>query len=133
MLSAIGHAVIDPGTHYYVHGFTETGAALFRCNAESTELARIETAAGTPVDAAARENVQQSNFFSQTQRMIERGKRDTCADAQTLGTRSRIRAHHGDRRTYAVIVKVMLGQPDGVVARLVHDLNTLKRALVHGR
>src|ERR1700681_2668556 len=126
MTTAIGHTIVDPGTHDDIHGFAEARATLFDGNAENTELARIEAAAGAPVNAAAGENVEQCNLFSQAQRMIERCKRDAGAYTQALGTSGRIGAHHRNRRTYAVIVEVMLRQPDRVVAGLVHDLDTLE-------
>jgi hypothetical protein len=50
---------------------------------------------------------------------------------QFFGARRGIRAHHRNRWTDAVIIEVMFGEPDGVVAAAIHNLDSFQRALVY--
>ena len=88
---------------------------LGRRDAEGLELARIESAPGAPVHATARQNIEQRDLLGQSQRMIQRGECHRGADAQFFRARGRIRAHHRNRGAHAVVVEMMLGQPDRIV------------------
>src|SRR5262245_31259073 len=65
--------------------------------------------------------------------MVKGGQSDARANAQSFRARRRVRAHHRDRGTHAVITKMVFGEPDSVISGLVHNLDTLQRTLIHDR
>src|SRR5580700_2909438 len=65
--------------------------------------------------------------------MVERGERHRSADAQTLRPRSGQCPDHVHRGADAKAAEVMLGEPDRVVAGLVHDLDPLQGAGIDRR
>ena len=106
------------------------GALSSPGNAEGGELAALEAAARAPVDPAARQHVQQRHLLGEAQRVVERRQRHRRADAQPFGARRGHGAHHVHRRADREAGKMMLGEPDGVVAGLVHDGEALERRFV---
>ena len=62
-------------------------------------------------------------LFGEPQRVVEGGQRDGHPDPETPGAGGDVGRHDVDRGAYAVGVEVVLGEPDAVVARLVHDLH----------
>src|SRR5437899_1459393 len=105
-------AWIAPGLQHDLDSLVEADVTFVWRHAESAELARIEAAAGAPIDAASGQNIEQGDFLGEAHRMIERGERHCGADAKPLGASGSVGTHHGDRGAHAIIVEVMLGEPD---------------------
>ena len=123
--------LIGPGFQHDIDGLMEPRRAFLAGDAERRELTAFEAAARAPVDPAAGQNVQQRHFFRQPQRVIKRRQRHGRADAQSFGPRRRHGPHHVHRRAHGKTGKVVLGEPDGVVAGLVHDGKPLERRFVN--
>ena len=64
--------------------------------------------------------------------MIQGGQRDGRSDADPLRAVGRLERHQVHRRADAVCREVVLGQPHGVIAGIVHRVDALQRPLVHG-
>ena len=131
MRALVREALLGPGLQDDLDGFAEALGALLGWHAEGIELRMGKAAAGTPVDPAARQHVEQRHLFGEPQRMIERGQRHRRADAQALGACRRHDAQHVHRGADAESGEMMLGQPHRVEARLVHDLDALERTAVN--
>ena len=127
----VGDAVFSPGLEHDVDSFPEARVALLPRHVEGPELGHVEAASGSPVHAPAREHVEQGDLLGQAQRMVERRKGYRCADAQVARPSRHVHAHEMHGRAHAVRVEVVLREPDGVVAGLIHDVDALERALVY--
>ena len=127
-----GDALVAPGFEHDLDAFAEAGVGLFDGHIEGAELGLVEAAPGAPIDAPAGEHVEQRDFLGDAQRVIERGEGDGGADADVLGAVGDVHAHQMHGGADAVGVEVVLGEPDAVVAGLVHDVDALEGALVDG-
>ena len=65
--------------------------------------------------------------------MVEGGQRNRRPDAQVARAVRDVHAHDMHRGADAVAGEVVLGEPDGVVAGPVHDVDALEGAVVDGR
>src|ERR1022692_3565372 len=133
ILSPIVQTLIAPRLQHDIDGLVEARMSLIRRDPEGLELLRVEAATRAPIDAATGENIEERDFLGQSQRMVQCRERHRGADTQLLGARGRIRAHHRNRRAHAVVVEMMLSEPDRIVARVIHDLDALERAIVNRR
>ncbi len=126
-------AFIAPCRQHDLDGLVEASSALLDRHAEGSELGRVEAAPRAPVDAPAGEHVEQRDLLRQPQRVIEGRERYAHPNAQPAGLVGDVQAHHVNGGTNAVAREVMLGEPDGVVSSLFHDLGALHRTLIDGR
>src|SRR5271165_1872308 len=94
--TAISKPLIAPCCQDYLDRLTKTEVALVLWHAESPELTRIESTAGTPIHPTPGQDVEQRDFLRQPNGMVERGERHSGADSQSIGPRGRVRAHHRD-------------------------------------
>ena len=123
--------LVGPCRQDDLHGFAEAGGGLVARDAERLELGALEAPAGAPVETPAGEVVEHGDLLRQSQRVVEGGQRHGRADADPPGAVRRLQRHQVDRRADAVGREVVLCQPHGVVARLVHRHDPLHRPLVH--
>src|SRR5271166_4609209 len=68
--TAISKPLIAPCCQYDLNRLTKTEVALVLWHAESPELTRIESAAGTPIDPAPRQDIEQRDFLGQPDGMV---------------------------------------------------------------
>src|SRR4029450_5621206 len=64
-------ALLAPGLEHDLDGLAKALGAFLRRHTEVLELEMGEAAARAPVDAAARQHVEQRHFLGETYRMIE--------------------------------------------------------------
>jgi hypothetical protein len=62
--------------------------------------------------------------------MVEGSEGDAGSDAEVPGAGGDMRRHHVHGGADAVAREVVLGEPDGVIAGPVHDLDSSERPLV---
>jgi len=113
-------------------GFVKTSSTFFDGHSKYLELDRIEAPACAPVHAATRENIEEGYLFCEPQRMIEGSQRYRHTNTDVPGLIGDVHAHHVDGGADAVSAEVMLGKPDSIVSRVIHDMNSLHGALVDG-
>ena len=126
--SLVGEPLARPGGEHDLDRFAKALGALCRRYAEHLELARVEAPAGPPVDAPARQHVEERNLLRDAQRVIEGSQGHGRPDAKILGAGSNVGCHHMHRGTHAVAAEVVLGEPHGVVTRPVHHLDAIEGA-----
>src|SRR5215510_13575992 len=127
IFALVGQLVVAPGLEHDIDRLVEAWGALFTGDAKGFEFAALKTASSTPIDASTRQHVEQGHFLSKPQRVVKGCKRDARTDAKALRSGCCHYAHHVYGRAHGKGRKVVLGEPDHVVARLVHDDDALER------
>ena len=74
-LALVATALVPPGGQHDLDALAEAVGALLHRHAEGLELDAVEAAAGAPVHAAAREDVDHGDLLGEPQRVVERGQR----------------------------------------------------------
>jgi hypothetical protein len=70
----------------------------------------------TYVEASAADDVQHRELLGQVHRMMERQQADAHAQSERRGVGRHVRCQDRRRRAEAIVVEVVLGNPDGVIA-----------------
>src|SRR6516165_1749149 len=84
MLAGEVKFLVGPGAQDDLDGLAEARRTFLGRHPKSGELDPCEAAARAPVDAAARQYVEQRHLLGEAQGMIEWGERHCGADAQPL-------------------------------------------------
>ena len=89
-------------------------------------------AADADVEAPAAHHVEHGELLGQVDRMVQGQQAHPHAQAQGGRAGREVAGQHGRRRAEAVVVEVMLGEPDGVVAERLGGEHLLEGGVVDG-
>ncbi len=125
------------GLHDDVHLLLEEiaiGLGVEHRSSESLDLARVVSAAHPEGDAPAGQNVGGGVVLGQPERVPHGGDVEAAPDAKPRGQVRQVDGEHQDvgDALVALVLEVVLGQPEGVVAVLVHAPGDGLRLLEHG-
>ena len=130
--SVVRNPLVGPRLQHDLDGLVEPPRAFLPRDAKGGEFATLEPPPRSPVDPPAGQHIQQRHLLRQPQRVIERRQRHGGADPQPRRPRRRHRPHHVHRRADREPRKMVLRQPNRIVAGAVHDSEPLQRRLVDG-
>ena len=127
VLPVEGEVVGGPGQAHHFELFFEECPALVLVDVEAAELQRLIATAQADFQAAVGQQVGDGDVFGQSQRVPERGDDDGLTKAHAGRTGARSRDEQQRIRGIAVVREVVLGDPDGVEAKLIGERDMRQR------
>src|ERR1700722_1955512 len=113
-----------------LNGLQRAAESLRTRHAEAFELLGAVSEAYPKSEPAAREDIDECGVLGQLQRVKKRRQQDVGADSDARSARRNSSSRGHQRRQVAVVGEVMLGEPDGIEAKLLGGLHLRKRLAI---